>query len=35
MRRFGFVFTLATMAATLMVLFAGMTAFADGWPLFH
>jgi hypothetical protein len=33
MRRFGFVFTLATMAATLMVLFAGMTTFAaDVWP---
>ena len=32
MRRFGYVFTLATLAATLMVLFAGMTAFADGWP---
>jgi hypothetical protein len=31
MRKFGFVFTVATMAATLMVLFAGMTAFADGW----
>ena len=33
MRKFGFVFTLATMAVTLMVLFAGMTAFADGWVL--
>jgi hypothetical protein len=33
MRKFGFVFTVATMAATLMVLFAGMTAFADGWVL--
>jgi hypothetical protein len=32
MRRFGFVFTLATMAATLMVLLAVMTVFADGWP---
>jgi hypothetical protein len=33
MRRFGFVFTLATMAATLMVLLAGMTAgAADVWP---
>jgi hypothetical protein len=33
MRKFGFVFTVATMAATLMALFA-MTASADGWPLF-
>jgi hypothetical protein len=33
MRKFGFVFTVAMMAATLMVLFAGMTAFADGWVL--
>jgi hypothetical protein len=32
MRRFGFVFSLATLAATLLVLFAGMTAFADVWP---
>jgi hypothetical protein len=32
MRRFGFVFTLATMAATLMVFLAGMTALADSWP---
>jgi hypothetical protein len=33
MRRFGFVFTLAIMAATLIVLFAGVTAFAfDVWP---
>ena len=31
MRRFGFVFTIATMAATLMALFA-TTALADGWP---
>jgi hypothetical protein len=31
MRKFGFFFTLATLASTLMVLFAGMTAFADGW----
>ena len=35
MRKFGFVFTIATMAATLIVLFAGMTALADGWPLTH
>ena len=33
MRRFGFVFSVATMAATLMALFAGMTAMADGWPI--
>lgn len=33
MRRFGFVFTVATMAATLMALFAGMTVLADGWPI--
>jgi hypothetical protein len=33
MRKFGFVFTVATMAATLMGLFA-MTASADGWPVF-
>jgi hypothetical protein len=32
MRKFGF-FALATLASTLMVLFAGMTAFADGWPV--
>jgi hypothetical protein len=33
MRRFGFVLTMATLAATLLVLFAGMTAFAiDVWP---
>ena len=32
MRKFGFVFTVATMAATLMVLFAGMIATADVWP---
>jgi hypothetical protein len=31
MRRFGFVFTLATLAATLMALFA-TTGLADGWP---
>ncbi len=30
MRKFGFVFTVATMAATLMALFAGVTAMADG-----
>jgi hypothetical protein len=34
MRRFGFVFTVATMASTLMALFA-MTGLADGWPLTH
>ena len=32
MRKFGFVFTLATIAATLSVLFAGIAAFADVWP---
>jgi hypothetical protein len=33
MRRIGFVFSVATLAATLLVLFAGMTAFAiDVWP---
>ena len=32
MRRFGFVFTLATLASSLMVLFAGMAVFADVWP---
>jgi hypothetical protein len=32
MRKFGFVFTVATMAATLLALFA-MTASADGWPV--
>jgi hypothetical protein len=33
MRRFGIVFSLATLAATLLVLFVGMTAFAiDVWP---
>jgi hypothetical protein len=33
MRRFGFGFSLATLAATMLVLFAGMTAFAiDVWP---
>jgi hypothetical protein len=31
MRRFGFVFTVATMAATLMALFA-TTGLADVWP---
>jgi len=31
MRKFGFVFTVATMAATLMALFA-MSGLADGWP---
>ena len=35
MRRFGFVFTVAMMAATLMALFAGMTALADGWPILN
>jgi hypothetical protein len=34
MRKFGFVVSLATMAATLLVLFAAMTASADGWPVF-
>ena len=34
MRKFGFVFTIATMAATLMVLFA-MTVSADGWPVLN
>jgi len=33
MRKFGFVFTVATMAATLLALFA-VTASADGWPVF-
>jgi hypothetical protein len=33
MRKFGFVFTAATMAATLLALFAGVTAMADGWPV--
>jgi hypothetical protein len=33
MRKFGFYFTMATLASTLLVLFAGMTAFADGWPV--
>jgi hypothetical protein len=33
MRRFGFVFSLAALAASMLVLFAGMTAFAiDVWP---
>jgi len=32
MRRFGFVFTVATMAATLIALFASVIASADGWP---
>jgi hypothetical protein len=35
MRRFGFVFTTATLSATLMVLFAAMTALADVWPPGH
>jgi hypothetical protein len=33
MRKFGFFFTVATMAATLMALFASVTAMADGWPV--
>ena len=33
MRKFGFVFSIATMAASLLVMFA-MTAMADGWPPF-
>jgi hypothetical protein len=33
MRKFGFYFTLAALVSTLVVLFAGMTAFADGWPV--
>jgi hypothetical protein len=33
MRKFGFVFSVATMATALMALFA-MTASADGWPIF-
>jgi hypothetical protein len=32
MRRFGFVCTLATVATTLMVLFAAMAVYADVWP---
>ena len=32
MRKFGFVFTVASMAAALMAMFA-MTASADGWPI--
>jgi hypothetical protein len=34
MRKFGFFFTVATLASALMVFFAGMTAYADGWPVF-
>ncbi len=32
MRRFGFVLMLAVIAATVLVLFTGMTVSADGWP---
>jgi len=35
MRRFGFQFTMATLVSTLMVLFAAMSVFADGWPPGH
>jgi hypothetical protein len=35
MRRFGFVFSLATLASTLMVLFAAVSVFADAWPPTH
>jgi hypothetical protein len=32
MRRFGFAFTLATLAATLLALLPALTVFADTWP---